>query len=462
MKKPSWLLPCLLGLSAVARADYAASWIDPDTGHRVVQLSREAGTESLYFTQNAYTKDGKLIVSTPHGLATIDVNTGVIDPIPEPQTPAAAPAPDAAQATGYARFRNRARLIQTGRLTGSIFYQKGNAIYATDPVTKATKQVASLPTDKGGMASVATVNADETLVAGSITIGEERGGGARRAPGAEPGAANYMGGDNRPDKGAMMERRLAARLPEIIFTVNTRTGEYRELFRTTDWTNHFQFSPSDANLLMFAHEGPWQKVDRIWLIRTDAPDAQPMLVHQRTMKMEIDGHEFWGASGEWLWYDLQTPISEVFWVAGYNVKSGQRIWYHLERDQWSVHFNVSPDGKLFSGDGGSAEKNVAHAKDGKWLYLFHPRLVDDKATRANGKDLVQIGTFDYERLVNLKQHDYVLEPNATFTPDLKWLVFRSNMNGNVQVYAVELAKATTASQLAEPDPRDRRPGDPLR
>src|SRR5205807_7565287 len=29
-------------------------WIDRDTGHRVIRLSREAGTQSLYFNQNAY------------------------------------------------------------------------------------------------------------------------------------------------------------------------------------------------------------------------------------------------------------------------------------------------------------------------------------------------------------------------------------------------------------------------
>jgi oligogalacturonide lyase len=41
-------------------------WIDPDTGHRVVRLSDEPGSQSLYFHQNAYTPDGaKLIVTTP-------------------------------------------------------------------------------------------------------------------------------------------------------------------------------------------------------------------------------------------------------------------------------------------------------------------------------------------------------------------------------------------------------------
>jgi oligogalacturonide lyase len=55
--------------------------------------------------------------------------------------------------------------------------------------------------------------------------------------------------------------------------------------------------------------------------------------------------------------------------------------------------------------------------------------------------MIQAGRFTAERLVNLAQHDYSLEPNGTFTPDGKWLVFRSNMRGPFQVYAVELAKA---------------------
>jgi len=29
--------------------------------------------------------------------------------------------------------------------------------------------------------------------------------------------------------------------------------------------------------------------------------------------MEIEGHEFFGADGRTVWYDLQTPRSEVFW-----------------------------------------------------------------------------------------------------------------------------------------------------
>ena len=57
-------------------------WIDPDTGHRVVRLSDEAGSQSLYFHQNAYTPDGeKLIITTPTGLSMVNLKTRAIDPV---------------------------------------------------------------------------------------------------------------------------------------------------------------------------------------------------------------------------------------------------------------------------------------------------------------------------------------------------------------------------------------------
>ncbi len=65
---------------------------------------------------------------------------------------------------------------------------------------------------------------------------------------------------------------------------------------------------------------------------------------------------------------------------------------------------------------------------------------------ANIKDLIKPGYFKAEKLVNLAKHNYRLEPNVTFTPDQKWIVFRSNMFGATQVFAVEIAKAQ-ASKL---------------
>ena len=130
----------------------------------------------------------------------------------------------------------------------------------------------------------------------------------------------------------------------------------------------------------------------------------------------------------------------MFWLAKFT-KEVRLNWYKVERDHWSVHFQVSPDGTFFAGDGGD-EEMVAHAKDGKWIYVFHPQAIPDVAgiSAPNSESLVHPGTLRAERLVDLRNHDYRLEPNVHFTPDGKHLIFRSNMHGEVHTYMVEIAK----------------------
>ncbi len=416
MKSYSSFFLILVGSSLLAMAaDPPKGWIDPDTGHRVVRLSNEPNSASLYFNQNAYTADGNhVIITTRHGLSTIDLKTGAIESIVE----------------------GRVGVIVAGRKTGQVYYTKEGAIFATDVNTKATRKIATL----SFRGSLATLNADETLLAGATTEGAQ---GVAIRDTRQPAAASDGRPLNKADaKEVMLDRRLERRLPMALFTVNVKTGEVKTIYRSTDWLNHLQFSPIDPTLLMFCHEGPWHKVDRIWTIRTDGADLTK--IHARTMEMEIAGHEFWSADGKTIWYDLQTPRGEDFWVAGYDVGTHGRTWYHLDRNEWSVHFNVSPDGKLFAGDGGDNEM-VAHAKNGKWIYLFRPETVPNYGVKPPG-GLIKVGVLKSEKLVNMAKHDYALEPNVSFTPDMKWIVFRSNMFGPTQVFAVEIEKS--AAQTA--------------
>ncbi len=402
----------LLAASFAVAQEPPREWVDKDTGHRVLRLSDEPGSASLYFHQNPYTPDGKkLLITTPTGLATIDLQTRKIEKIVE----------------------GRVGVIIVGYKTGQVYYSKternGNevtrTVFAVDPHTKATREIGKLPP----RASLSTVNADETLLAGTIDDGPPP---APLPPNQQPR------GDAYPGKGEMMERRLAERRPLRIITFDARTGEVKTIHKGTDWFNHFQFSPTDPTLLMFCHEGPWHKVDRTWTIRADGTGLTK--IHPRTMNMEIEGHEFFGADGKWIWYDLQTPKSQVFWVAGYNVETQQRIWYNLQKSEWSVHFNVSPDGKLFAGDGGGPN-SVAAPDNGQWIYLFRPMLNPDRTDGTMPKSLVTPGYFKAEKLVNLAKHNYNLEPNVTFTPDMKWIVFRSNIFGPTHIFAVEVEKA---------------------
>ncbi len=411
---PSALLMIVFsGVLAVKAQELPVDWIDADTGHRIIRLSKEPGSSSLYFHQNGYTPDGqKLVFTTPTGISYVNLKTRVIEKLVD----------------------GRVNLIMVGKKTGQVYYLKNRVAFAIDPDTKATREIGTLPA--GG--SIATVNADESLLGGSIT----EGGPPTPAPTPPPATAAQpgRGRDNYPGKGEMMERRLAERRPMQLITMNTKTGEVKSLHQSTDWLGHIQFSPTDPTLLMFCHEGPWHKVDRIWTIRTDG--SQLTRIHKRTMNMEIAGHEFFSGDGKTIWYDLQTPKSQVFWVSGYHTITGERTQYFVPRQEWSVHFNVSPDGKMFSGDGGGPN-SVAAPGNGQWIYLFHPEQppAAQIADLPNSKQMITAGVFKTERLVNLAKHDYSLEPNATFTPDMKWIVFRSNMFGPTHVFAVEVAKA---------------------
>lgn len=398
----------LLAALPMVAAEPSKSWIDPDTGHRIIRLTEEPGSASLYFNQNGYTADGKeMVYTTPAGISALNLKTLAAHPV----------------VTG------RVRVVVTGRKSQNVYYTRDGAVFATDVDTLKTREIAKLP-PRG---TISTVNADETLLAGTYTEVEPTAAQAYNlnAPQAPQGL------EQPENKGQMMERRLAARIPMALFTIDTRSGEMKVLHRATDWLNHLEFSPSDPTLLMFCHEGPWHKVDRIWTIRTDGSHLTK--VHNRTMEMEIFGHEFWSHDGKTIWYDLQTPRGEVFWLAGYNVETGARTWYHLERDEWSIHFNVTRDAKLFCGDGGDPGQ-VAHATNGQWIYLYRAEPVVNRGSLESAA-LVIPGVFRAEKLVNMAKHNYRLEPNVSFSPDEKWVVFRSNLLGSTYAFAVEVEKA---------------------
>lgn len=77
----------------------------------------------------------------------------------------------------------------------------------------------------------------------------------------------------------------------------------------------------------------------------------------------------------------------------------------------------------------SQKVQVPHDPDGQWIYKFnYPEAAD-----ADG-----VKRFNTERLVNMKHHDYNLEPNVHLSPDGKWCIFRANFEGVDNVYAVEL------------------------
>lgn len=392
---PLNLLAAILLLSASSSAqqvletgkDMPDEWIDKDTHHKVVRLTHTEGrNSSFYFHNNPFVGNKMVYFNTGKNgrqVYTVDLNTLQSEQVTQQASP------------------------MIGEIVGprgkAVYYQIKDSVFSTDIVSKKTTLLFVFPSDF--KAGITTLNANETLLGGVYSTEAEK-----------EIFKKY------PDKGSYFNRIYEAKLPRTLFTIDIKTGQLRKLFTDSAWLNHVQFSPTDPNLLMFCHEGPWHKVNRIWTIDINTKEIR--LMHKRTMDMEIAGHEWFGPDGKTIWFDLQTPRSVKFFVAGSDVKTQQEKRYELTRDEWSIHFTISPDQRLFAGDGGDSGQ-VARAKNGRWIYLFRPD--GDK--------------FQSEKLVNMQYHGYKLEPNVHFSPDGKWVIFRANFEGEEQVYAVEIAKS---------------------
>jgi oligogalacturonide lyase len=378
-------------------------WIDQDTRHRIKRISRLDGSNlSFYFHNNPFVGNKMVFYNSARN----DL-TGV-----------------AKQETSSTSSRNKQlHIVDLGSLkteqltfhtspmngeilhkeSGNVYYQIKDSVFCVNAHTKKPALIYVFPDDF--KASITTVNADGTLLGGAKSDDKEK---------------EIL--RNNPQKGSYFNLIYEAKLPRTLFTIDVNSKKLDKLFTDSAWLNHVQFSPTDPTLLMFCHEGPWHKVNRIWTINIRSKEIK--LVHKRTMDMEIAGHEWFAPDGKTIWFDLQQPRGQTFFVAGADVKTGVEKKYALQRDEWSIHFNTSPDQEMFCGDGGDPGQ-VAKAQDGRWIYLFKPE--GDK--------------FVSTRLVNMKHHQYRLEPNVHFSPDGKWVIFRANFEGIENVYAVEIAES---------------------
>jgi oligogalacturonide lyase len=102
------LLPLVESLPRVfAQEEPPREWIEPETGHRVVRLSREPGSASLYFHQYAFSADGKkVVITTRDGISAVDLETRNVEPV----------------------VRGRVRVLVTGRKTGDVYYLRDGAM----------------------------------------------------------------------------------------------------------------------------------------------------------------------------------------------------------------------------------------------------------------------------------------------------------------------------------------------
>ena len=330
-------------------------WIDNSTGHKIAKLTRREGNNmSFYFHNNPFAGNKMIFYGTDF------LNTAKNDSIKQETGNITAGNKQlysvdiktlkAEQLTFRSSPVNGEILAPQNRL---VYYQVKDSVFSTHIDSKETKLLYVFPPDF--KAAVTAVNSNETLLAGAWSSDKEK--------------EIFK---NNPGKSDYFNLIYEAKEPRTLFTLNVKTGELKKIFTDSAWLNHIQFSTKDPNLLMFCHEGPWHKVDRMWTI--DISTGKARIMHKRTMPMEIAGHEFPSVDGKKIWFDLQMPKGETFYLASVDVKTGEEMKYAMKRDEWSIHFTISPDQKLFAGDGGDPGQ-VAKAKDGDGFICLLLRVI---------------------------------------------------------------------------------------
>ena len=374
-------------------------WIDKDTGHRIIKLTHRYGTNaSFYFNNNPFIGNEMIFKGSSLAIKGNDQYSRAEHKGMQQMYAVNLKTQEIRQIT-HEPFSVSTEIVC--QRTHEMFFQHRDTVYACNTDNGCTRIVTIIPQNKVG--GIVTVNSNGTLLAG--TFSDPREGEILR---------------NNPRKGDYFNMIFEAKLKKTLFTINTKTGAIDSLYSENAWLNHLQFSPADPNMLMFCHEGPWHKVDRIWTIDVTKSDA-PRLMHKRTIDREIAGHEWWGADGKHIYFDLQKPRGKTFYVGKVNAYTGEEKDYQLTRDEWCVHYTSSWDESFLAGDGGN-KISVANSDKDQWIFRFN--YAGDK--------------LHAEKIVNMKNQDYHLEPNVHFSLDDKWLIFRANFEGHEDIYAVEL------------------------
>lgn len=385
-------LPCFAAEPDSASSDFR----DPDTGARILRLSKDSTAPSgvIYFTQPCTTADSRYTLvrvlnpdagHTAGSMYRYEIETGDLVKVTDMVT------------------KNQTFVPESGTLyfTGD----NDHAIYATNIHDLKTRKVADMPEGIVAAGSL-TVNADETVAVcpGLLETAES--------------ATEKL--DHPPNQGGAMGDIFSRHETNLLLATDIATGNVREIHRINTWLGHAQFSPTDPQVLMYCHEGPWDKVDRIWMLRLDDPKPEKMLV--RTEDGEIAGHEFWASDGKAIWYDHDfrgTPGRQF--LEGRTLAGGDITRYPITSEFRSIHYTQSPDGKFFVCDGRTRKEHPEQ----QGMFILVP------------KD----GELQVIKLCSMADNDYkAAEPNPHITPDQRWVTFTANFSGTPQAYAVELPR----------------------
>jgi oligogalacturonide lyase len=172
--------------------------------------------------------------------------------------------------------------------------------------------------------------------------------------------------------------------------------------------SHAQFCSGDSDLILYCHEGPWHRVQRMWLVNRDGTNSRPL--HSQVPNEGV-GHEFWGDKGRMVYfttYGGRAP--QGLWTVSRS-GGGPRC---VLAGPTHAHGTASPDEDVFVADECFGDRDhLWAAYKGSW----EPRV------------LCRTGSSWAKQK---------LHPHPRFLPTGKAVLFTSDRTGSGELYMVSV------------------------
>lgn len=381
----SWLcmscLMCFIGSVLAAQgAHFPAEhriFKSPESGLDIVQLTNNPADDShLYFTSNGFLPgQNSLVFASKRSGAW---NLYLMD----------------LASFEFTQLTDSRRISAQGAVVSEreVFYVDGREVRATDFKTLESRKVVDLPAGYG-VGSALSITHDGARLAFSVV---------------ENIKLETKTGVLYSD----MDEKFEKRPWSAVMVGNADGTGWHEVARQKKWISHVLISPSDPDLILYCHEGKWDKVEqRLWLVRADDSDNH-MLRPEEAPELRI-GHEFWFDDGVRVGYQASWPGKEKKMGVA-NAKTGQFDEYALS---WSDgHLHAAQDLRFVVGDGSDKEP---------FLNLYR-RGADGK---YRGERLWRHGGSFAQQYWH---------PHPHISPDEQSVVFTSNVGGDGNVYLIRL------------------------
>ena len=373
-------------------------WKDPNTGCRVRQLTEfDGGGRRGYFRDGCTLPDGRVVVTgTSEGnshLWLVEIETGDAEPRPS--------------LNGY-------NSLYPG--TARCWFTRDKELWTADLAEGTEEAVCRIPDGFGG---VSVVNCDGTLGWTAYS----------HPPKSEPPETEKIEGrPTREQYHRMYVEGHARSAGGGLKTLDLKTGEVRNVHEFhTSHPGYLACSPTDPDLIAFAHMTACHLCQRIWLLRSDG-EVHPIRKQERGEQVV---HEYWWPGGKAIAYKyvdcrnnptldemhLLEYVSDPLQV-GIASLDGEEQWLSDPVEHYQSHVIISPDERWFCGEG-------TH----DWFFVSVAKY-DPGSTRL-----------DFQPVATTHAPYWPASAagiETSFSTDSKWIIYNDEIDGVRQVYAVEV------------------------